>query len=78
MDFSDALRKLKDGSWMRRKGWNSIHQWVRLQMPDDTSLMTLPYLYIRTPTGDLVPWLASQTDLLEDDWEEVMGEEEEE
>ena len=30
--------------------------------------MTLPYLYMRTVQGDLVPWLASQTDLLAEDW----------
>lgn len=30
--------------------------------------MTLPYIYMRTVQGDLVPWLASQTDLLANDW----------
>jgi len=30
--------------------------------------MTLPYIYITTVQGDLVPWLASQTDLLAADW----------
>jgi len=30
--------------------------------------MTLPYIYMRTVQGDFVPWLASQTDLLAEDW----------
>jgi hypothetical protein len=30
--------------------------------------MTLPFIFISTVQGDLVPWLASQTDLLADDW----------
>ena len=33
--------------------------------------MGLPYLYIKTVDGKLVPWLASQTDLLAEDWIEV-------
>lgn len=30
--------------------------------------MTLPYIFITTVQGDRVPWLASQTDLLAEDW----------
>jgi hypothetical protein len=33
--------------------------------------MTLPYIYMRTSHGDLVPWVASQTDILARDWVEV-------
>jgi len=29
----------------------------------------LPYVMMRTATGDFVPWLCSQTDLLATDWE---------
>jgi hypothetical protein len=43
--------------------------WVKLQVPDEHSKMTLPYIYMSTVTGDLVPWLASQTDMLARDWE---------
>jgi len=31
--------------------------------------MTLPYLYMKTVDNQLVPWLASQTDVLSEDWE---------
>ena len=33
--------------------------------------MTLPYIFISTVRGELVPWLASQTDMLAEDWEVV-------
>jgi hypothetical protein len=45
--------------------------WLALQFPDAHSKMTLPYIYMRTAQGDLVPWLASQTDMLALDWEVV-------
>lgn len=31
--------------------------------------MTQPYIYMTTEQGDLVPWVASQTDILATDWE---------
>jgi hypothetical protein len=33
-----------------------------------TVCVFLPYLMMRTVDGSFVPWLASQTDLLADDW----------
>jgi hypothetical protein len=47
--------------------------WLALQSPDANSKMTLPYIYMSTATGDLVPWLASQTDILAVDWDFVYG-----
>lgn len=71
MTFSEALRLLKQGRKLARTGWNGRDMWIKLQVPDQHSMMTLPYLYMRTVDGRFVPWLASQTDLLEDDWEDV-------
>ena len=78
MDFSEALRLLRDGEFIRRSGWNGKGMWLSLQIPDTHSKMTLPYIYIEYPEGSQaypqgsrVPWLASQTDLLSDDWELV-------
>ncbi len=62
-DFSDNFRH----RWSRR-GWNGPGQFIELQAPDEHSKMTLPYIYITTVKGDRVPWLASQTDLLAQDW----------
>lgn len=68
VDFSDALEYLKDGYQVARKGWNGKDMWINIQRPDANSKMTSPYIYMKTATGDLVPWLASQTDILASDW----------
>jgi len=68
-DFGWALDLLRSGERVCREGWNGKGQYLELQVPDQNSKMTLPYIYIRTVQGDLVPWLASQTDLLAEDWE---------
>lgn len=71
MNFGDALTFLKGGKRITRAGWNGPGQYLELQVPDEGSKMTLPYIYISTVTGDRVPWLASQTDVLACDWELV-------
>ena len=43
--------------------------WLELQYPDESSKMTLPYIFMSTADSHLVPWLASQTDVLAFDWE---------
>ena len=68
MDFGWALTQLRKGGVVTRQGWNGPGQYLTLQVPDEGSKMTLPYIYITTVQGDLVPWLASQTDLLAADW----------
>ena len=52
-----------------RRGWNGKDMWLALQVPDEHSKMTLPYIYMKTAQGDLVPWLANQSDMLSEDWE---------
>jgi hypothetical protein len=71
MNFGEALALLKRGRSVAREGWNGRGMSVTLQRPDSASKMTLPYLYMRTVQGALVPWLASQTDMLAEDWREV-------
>lgn len=66
-----ALKQMHDGAKVARGGWNGKGMWLALQVPDEHSKMTLPYIYMSTATGDLVPWLASQTDILATDWEVV-------
>lgn len=80
MDFGHALFLLKSGKKVARKGWNGKGIFLELQRPDAYSKMTHPYIYIDT-TGlqteneyapkDRVPWLASQTDMLAEDWIKV-------
>lgn len=68
LTFGHVLEGLKYGERMTREGWNGKDMWIALQRPDENSKMTLPYIYMKTAQGDLVPWLASQTDLLANDW----------
>lgn len=77
MNFGLAIEALKMEFAVARKGWNGKGIYLELQVPDEHSKMTLPYIYIVTdslvtdnphaPKGR-VPWLASQTDMLADDW----------
>lgn len=77
MNFGQALEALKEGKRVARQGWNGKGIYIELQRPDENSKMTQPYIYIVTtglvtdnkaaPKG-IVPWLASQTDMLADDW----------
>lgn len=68
MDFGSALEALKSGWKVARQGWNGKNMWLYIQTPDMFSKMTLPYIYMYTAQGDRVPWLASQTDILAEDW----------
>lgn len=68
-DMGCALEALRSGESVTRRGWNGKGQKLTLQVPDANSKMTLPYIYITTLQGERVPWLASQTDILADDWE---------
>ena len=78
MDFGKALTALKEGQRVYRHGWNGVGMWIEAQFPDENSKMTHPYLYIEYPPnpehhaypdGSRIPWFASQTDMLSEDWE---------
>lgn len=66
--FGWALEQLSVGKKVARKGWNGKNMSLELQVPDEHSKMTLPYIFINTVDGNRVPWLASQTDVLKTDW----------
>ena len=80
MNFGQAIEALKQGKKVARNGWNGKGIFIELQIPDDYSKMTHPYIFIDT-TGlqtensaapkNRVPWFASQTDMLSEDWVEV-------
>jgi hypothetical protein len=74
LNFGQALEELKAGNRVARSGWNGKGMWLELQVPDAHSKMTLPYIYMKTAQDDLVPWLASQTDVLAEDWSVADGE----
>ncbi len=86
MNFSEALDAIKRHEGVRRSGWNGRDLWIRLRKrspgyrvldDDETAALGFgakgwrPYIEMKDAQDMLVPWLASQTDLLADDWELV-------
>lgn len=75
--FGQALEVLKRGTSpepvtrVSRLGWNGKGMFLSLQTPDEHSKMKRPYIYMSPVDGALVPWVASQSDLLAEDWFEV-------
>lgn len=69
MNFGQAIEEMKQGNKVCRSGWNGKNMWLGLQTPDEHSKMRKPYIYMCPVDGELVPWLASQTDMLSEDWE---------
>lgn len=84
MDFSAALKGLKQGYKAWRSGWNGKGMFLflvpgsRITVGEGKPLSAaftpgmevnyLPHIDIKTAQGDVVPWLASQTDILATDW----------
>ncbi len=73
MTLSETLEELKLGGKVYRAGWNGkgMHLYLHNPLVAKThEPNTLPYLVMYTgpSTGNHVPWLASQTDILAEDW----------
>jgi len=83
MDFGLALDHIKAGRRVRRIGWNGKGMFLFLVpgsvfkvnrppllgiYPEGTEVTYLPHIDMRTADGSIVPWLASQADLLSNDW----------
>lgn len=77
--FGDAIKYLKRGLKVARKGWNGKNMYIRYvepytdkayrvteQEPTDGTLQ--PYIAMRTADNGFIPWLASQADMMADDW----------
>jgi hypothetical protein len=86
MNFSQALDEIKAGKKVARSGWNGKNMFVFLVpgsrftvnrapllgiYPEGTEIDYHAHVDMRTATGQIVPWLVSQTDLLADDWDVV-------
>lgn len=86
MNFSQALEEIKAGKKVARSGWNGKNMFVFLVpgsrftvnrapllgiYPEGTEIDYHAHVDMRTATGQIVPWLVSQTDLLADDWDAV-------
>lgn len=88
MNFSQALDAIKQGKRLRRVGWNGPDQFVFLVagsnfitnrepllsiLGEGVEVTYLPHIDIRTQQGTIVPWLASQGDMMAEDWETVIN-----
>jgi hypothetical protein len=82
LNFGEALQAIKSGSKVARSGWNGKGMWICLaggevinpQRPIGEKLNVegfLPWIGMKTVDNTFVPWLASQTDILAEDWEIV-------
>lgn len=67
-NFATAITLIKSGMKVARQGWNGQGMFITAQFPDTNSKMQRPYIYMSPVDGYLVPWVASQTDLLAEDW----------
>lgn len=71
MDIGWAVKTARNGVLVTRTGWNGRGMHVAYCGPGYTGEKCdqLPYLIMTTADGRTVPWTASQTDLLAEDWE---------
>lgn len=75
LTFGLAIEAAKLGKKIARRGWNGKGMWVALipalDLPQfDTPLNSQPYFVMWTALGQWQPgWLASQADMLAEDWE---------
>lgn len=74
VDFGHALYFVKKGARAERRGWNGKHMFIELREHPylvvnefDTKTSSL-FIQMRTADGNYIPWVASQTDLLANDW----------
>lgn len=67
MDFGEAIRLMKTDAIVARKGWNGKGMYIGIYTPMD-ELMDCPFIYMYTAQGQNIPWLASQADMLAEDW----------
>ena len=83
MPFGLAVEALKKGAKVSRSGWNGKGMFLFLVQgstfavnrppslgiyPEGTVINYCPHIDMRTADGKIVPWLASQTDVLAEDW----------
>lgn len=83
LDFSQALTEMKARKLVARRGWNGLGMFVyyvegsrfivnrkplNMIYPEGTEITYRPHLDIRAADGVCSPWLASQADLLSNDW----------
>ena len=82
-DFGGALQLLKEGHKLARSGWNGKGMFIFLVpgsvfkvnrapllgiYPEGTEITYRAHIDMKTADNQIVPWVASQTDVLAEDW----------
>lgn len=88
LDFGGALDALREGKKVGRIGWNgkgmflflvpgSVFKVNRAPLlgiyPEGTEIQYHAHIDMKTAQGYVVPWLASQADMLSVDWQIIEG-----
>ena len=82
MTFGEAIKALKAGNKVARAGWNGKGMFLYYvpanAYPPSTEVAkeafggeNVPYgayIAMKTAQGNVIPWTASQTDILSEDW----------
>ena len=68
MDFSEALKLLKEGAIIRRASWSG-HKHIMLIYPYKPDVILLPYIAIATKDNKVGVYTATNCDILANDWE---------
>ncbi len=86
INFGQAIEQLKMGRRVAREGWNGQGMFIYLVdgsrfevnrppllgiYPQGTTIDYRPHIDMKTADGSCVPWVASQSDILANDWYEV-------
>lgn len=86
MNIGDAISAMKNGEKVARKGWNGKGMFLFLVpgstfkvnrapllgiYPEGTEINYQSHIDMKTADNTVVPWLASQSDILAEDWEIV-------
>ena len=77
LNFGQAIEALKEGMRVARLGWNGKGMWLtlskmythtKINVGEEGGFNFQPFIAMKTVDETLVPWLASQTDMLAEDW----------
>lgn len=71
MNFGQAIEALKQGKKVARKGWNGKGMFIYLTVVSecDPTVKINPHIDMKSADDSIViGWLASQTDIISDDW----------
>jgi len=78
MSFGLAVEAAKKGNCISRRGWNGKGMWVwhcdvnedekEWECSNKEIYTRVPYLYFKDSNDCVIPWVASQADILSDDW----------